>query len=129
MNKIEQLYQEKEQVGIAKVSKCTISEEMARFENTRYLFQENGRIMQISAGTYARLIVDGTLMMSDTDMEQRTNRDFIENAKGDVMIAGLGLGLIIYNLKDKIGNNIVRTITVYEKYQDVIDLILPKFAQ
>lgn len=127
MNKIEQLYQEKEQVGIAEVSKCTISEEMARFENTRYLFQENGRIMQVSAGTYARLIVGGTLMMSDTDMEQRTNRDFVENAKGDVMIAGLGLGLIIYNLKDKIDKNIVRTITVYEKYQDVIDLILPKF--
>lgn len=126
MEKVEHLYSENEQLGIAHVSKCTLTPKMCEFENLRHAMHGQP-MMYVSAGTYARLSVDGTLMMSDTDMEQRTNRDFIKNAKGDVMIAGLGLGLIIYNLKDKIDKNIVRTITVYEKYQDVIDLILPKF--
>lgn len=43
------------------------------------------------------------------------------------MIAGLGIGLILDNLRDKIKSKEVTSITIYEKYQDVIDLVYPKF--
>lgn len=74
------------------------------------------------AGTYTRLIVNGQLYMSDTPMEKRTNVEFVIKATGDVLIAGLGLGLIVHPLAAKPD---VTSITIIEKYQDVIDLIAP----
>ena len=73
MEKVEQLYSENEQLGVARVSKCTLTPEMCKFENIRHAMHGQC-MMYVSAGTYARLSVDGVLMMSDTDMEQRTNR-------------------------------------------------------
>ncbi len=75
-------------------------------------------------GKYIRLSVDKVLMMSDTDMEKDSNRDFCNAANGDVLIAGLGIGLIVYNILSKPE---VTHITIIEKYQDVIDLIAPYF--
>ena len=79
--------------------------------------------MHMREGEYVKLIVNGELMMSDTYMERETNREFIRNAHGRVMIAGLGIGLILENLRDKVADGIVTSIVVYEKYQDVIDLV------
>lgn len=90
-------------------------------------FSGNGALTRISAGDYVKLYVNGTLMMSDTPMEKRTNTDFIDNAHGDVMIAGLGIGLILHNLEEKVKTGEVTSITVYEKYQDVIDLVSPYY--
>lgn len=76
----------------------------------------------IAPGTYVRLMVGGRLLMSDTAMEQRTNAGVVACAKGDVLIAGLGIGLIIVPM---LRNPAVKSITVIEKYQDVVDLVLP----
>lgn len=75
-------------------------------------------------GKYVRLVVDGTLMMSDTIMEKQSNEDFVRNANGDVLIAGLGIGMILYNILDK---KEINSITIIEKYQDVIDIVSPYF--
>lgn len=77
----------------------------------------------IPSGEYIRLIVDGCLMMSDTPMEKRTSSNFMLNAKGDVLICGLGIGLVIMPL---LNNKEIKSITVIEKYQDVIDCVLPQ---
>lgn len=77
----------------------------------------------ISPGSYARLKVGSTTMMSDTPMEQRTNLDFIHNAHGDVLIGGLGIGLIILAIQD---NPEVSSITVLEANQNVIDAVKPQ---
>lgn len=69
---------------------------------------------------YARLKIDGETMMSETPMEQRTNSTFVIDAHGDVLIGGLGLGMIIMAIQNK---EDVRSITVLEKSQDVIDAI------
>lgn len=61
-----------------------------------------------------------SVMMSNTPMEKRTNRQFILNANGDVFIAGLGIGLIVLPIQDKIE---VNSITILEKNQEVIDLV------
>ena len=74
----------------------------------------------ISEGKFARLLVNGHVMMSETPMEHRTNREFVWEAHGDVLVGGLGLGMILLAVQDK---EKVRSITVIEKNQDVIDAV------
>ena len=73
-------------------------------------------------GRYAVLRVGRTLMMSDTLLERRSNREVVINSRGDVLIAGLGLGMILHPI---LARAEVRSVTVIEKYQDVIDLVRP----
>ena len=47
----------------------------------------------VPPGRYARLFVNGTMFMSDTPMERNTNYAVVRNAHGNVLIAGLGIGL------------------------------------
>lgn len=80
--------------------------------------------MRYYDGKYIRLAVNGELMMTDTDMEKNSNMGFVNAANGEVLVAGLGIGLIIYNA---LNNPCVKHITIIEKYQDVIDLVSPYF--
>jgi len=78
----------------------------------------------ISSGTYIRLInkndrLSGCIM-SNTPMEKRTNYKILEKANGDVFIAGLGIGLIVLPIQEK---NDVKSITILEKHQDIIELV------
>jgi spermidine synthase len=73
-------------------------------------------------GKYARLLVDNHLVMSDTSMERYSNVEFLRHAHGNVLVAGLGLGMILH---PALAKPEVAHITVIEKYQDVIDLIAP----
>lgn len=93
-------------VGCHKLTKFTIEKAM-----TRYM---------ISPGTYIKLTHNGEVVMSNTDMEQITNVDFCIRAHGDVLIGGLGIGMILLAIQDRPE---VKSITVLEKYQDVIDLV------
>jgi len=77
----------------------------------------------IDAGTYARLYVGKTLMMTDTRNEQRTNTEVVRRAQGDVFIAGLGLGMILVPILAK---EAVKSVTVIEKYQHVVTLVAPQ---
>lgn len=118
---------ETKNLGIATLRSFSISDEESKVYNLRSLFNGNGGFDYVTAGQYVKLSVNNILMMSDTDMEKRTNYEFISNAKGDVMIAGLGIGLILHNLEKKVKTGEVKSITIYEKYQDVIDLITPYY--
>ena len=80
----------------------------------------------IPTGDYIRLIVKGETMMSNTPMEKRTSMEFMINAYGDVLICGLGIGLVIMPLLE---DEKIKSITVIEKYQDVIDCILPQIKE
>lgn len=84
--------------------------------------QDNFRALLdgIIPGEYIRLIHNGECVMSDTSMEQRTNMDFCCHAHGDIIIGGLGIGMIIMAIQDKPE---VESITVIEKHQEVIDLV------
>lgn len=117
------LYEEKEEQGLAKITRFEFKNENNPLYNLRAVL-DGGRMMRMYEGHYTRLVVDGKMMMSDTAMERWSNRDFVKSANGRVFIAGLGLGLIIQPLLDK---EIVTEIIVVEKYQDVIDLVQPKF--
>lgn len=72
---------------------------------------------------YVRLVKKGEgIMMSDTPMERRTNLDFISKANGDVLIFGLGLGLIIIPL---LQDEEIKSVTVVELHQELIDVVHP----
>ena len=72
---------------------------------------------------YARLWLNGKIMMSDAPMEHRTNSDFVCSAHGDVLIGGLGLGMIVLAIQDE---SKVSSITVIEKSPNVIAAIRPQ---
>jgi spermidine synthase len=71
-------------------------------------------------GKIAILRVNGRTMMSDTFTEHMTNWEIVREARGKVLIAGLGLGMILHPILKK---KEVQSVTVVEKYQDVIDLV------
>jgi SAM-dependent methyltransferase len=75
---------------------------------------------EIPAGTYTRLLGNGTVMMSDTPSEMRDHRLFIVWAEGKILIAGLGIGFV---LNEVAKNEKVSSVTVIEKSQEVIDLV------
>ena len=50
----------------------------------------------------------------------KDNEEFIKKSNGDVLIGGLGLGLIVINIQDK---EDINSITIIEKSKEVIELI------
>ena len=74
-----------------------------------------------------RLCVDGQLMMTNTPAEMDTNMEFIYNAKGDILIGGLGIGMLLSELDKR--NKEYTSITVIEKSSDVIKLVAPYFPK
>jgi spermidine synthase len=109
------------------INSFVLTEEKIRFEEIR-----NYRNSWLTRGLkadfpYVRLIKNGDgVMMSDTPMERNTNKEFIQKANGDVIIFGLGLGLVIIPLLKKEN---VTSILVVELYQDLIDLVEPILKQ
>ena len=80
--------------------------------------------MPLEERTYTRLLVNGDLMMTDVDFEQRTNTLVVSRARGDVLIAGLGIGMILVPILQK---REVNSVTVVEKERDVIACVAPRF--
>ena len=83
---------------------------------------DNSRVISdgIVPGTYVRLIHNGECVMSEEDAGKHTNKKFCSKAHGDIIIGGLGIGMIVMAIQDKPE---VNTITVIEKNQEVIDLV------
>lgn len=61
-------------------------------------------------------------MMSSHEFEIVTNQKFLDNAKGDVLIFGLGLGLIVHPL---LQDKSIKSITIVEIDDGLIDLVFP----
>lgn len=82
--------------------------------------------LPLEAGPIAQLYVDGQLMMSDGLHEKQTNEEFVRQARGDVLVVGLGIGMVLVPILRKPD---VRTVTVLEKSRDVIDLVWPQLEK
>jgi len=102
--------------GNWKVSTIEVTEVQAQLHNCNC----HGR--PVDAGTYKSLSRNGYVIMSNTPMEIYDHLEFIYQAKGDVLINGLGLAMCIFGILEKPE---VQSITVIEKEQDVIDLVAP----
>lgn len=73
-------------------------------------------------GTVAILRVNGKTMMSDTRHERLTNWEICHKARGNVLVAGLGIGMILHAIIPK---DEVQSVVVVENELDVITLISP----
>lgn len=62
-------------------------------------------------------------IMNNTDSEKANNLEIIHKARGDVLIAGLGIGLIVIPIMNK--ENVI-SIDIVEKYKEIIELIKPQ---
>ena len=110
--------------GKWKVEKFTVSEEDAKFQNMRAMFSFGDRGCPIDPGTYTRLMRNGTLVMSDSPAEISDHLWFMQDAIGNVLLNGLGLGVALNGvlLKEE-----VKRVIVNEISKDVIQLIGPHF--
>lgn len=109
--------------GKAKVTHFTIDQKAYDLMSLRFAITR-GRERPTSMGDYCRLTIDGQVVMSDTDMEKDTNYSVVNQARGNVLIAGLGIGMILVPI---LKNPKVKKVTVVELHQDVIDLVAPSF--
>ena len=74
--------------------------------------------------TFTRLKRGGTLVMSDTPAEQMDHYEIIYKAKGNVLLAGLGIGMVLDAVAKK---DEVTHVTVVEVAKEVIDLVWPHY--
>lgn len=95
--------------------------EVRHFDITEKTWQGFGTELT-APGRYASLHVNGVTVMSDTDMELRTNLGAVMDARGDVLIGGLGLGMITLPIVFKPE---VKSVTVVEINEDVLGLVWP----
>lgn len=77
-------------------------------------------------GTYTRLKHHGAVIMSDTPAEIRDHLHAIRQAKGNVLINGLGLGVVLQACLMKTE---VQDVIVIELSQDVINLVAPHYKE
>ena len=107
--------------GKWKIERFTVSDEDASLERIRSIF-DGGR--GVPAGTYTRLMRGGTVVMSDTPDEIRDHLDAIREARGHVLVNGLGLGVVLQAALRKAE---VENLTVVEQSPDVIALVAPHY--
>jgi hypothetical protein len=82
---------------------------------------------QSRAGTYTRLKKGNEVFMTDLYDEWWTQRIAIEQARmrgGDVLITGLGLGLVVASILEPPGARVERVVVI-ERSADVIGLVAP----
>lgn len=79
----------------------------------------------VPEGTYVGLFCNNSLIMSNTPDEIRDSWEFERNAKGAVLIHGLGLGVVLSRI---LINPAVKSVLVVEIDQDLIDLVGPHYT-
>lgn len=78
----------------------------------------------VPPGRYTRLTRNGKVIMSDTPDEKRDHMWFAQRARGNVLINGLGLGMVLGAILRKLE---VSSVTIIENSPDVIRLVAPSY--
>lgn len=97
-----------------RIRKFTVSE----CESMLSMIRDGNRY--VPAGVYTKLVRGKTVVMSDTPSEIIDHLQFIHSAHGNVLVAGLGLGMVIQALLRK---ETVTHVTVVELSIDVINMV------
>lgn len=104
----------------------TISEDAAHLAVTMATFSRDYLGRHIFAGDFCKLTHSGKVIMSDTGGERYSNTEIVKVAQGNVLIAGLGLGMVLCAILPKTE---VKTVTAVEISYDVCTLVLPHIAK
>ncbi len=105
------------EAGSWKVKCYTVTADNEKLQRIRAIFN-GGRY--VPAGTYTQLTRNGSLVMSDTPDEIRDHWSFICKASGNVLINGLGLGMVLQAILNK---SEVDKATVIEISPEVVALV------
>ena len=108
------------------VDTMELTEEDVAIENIRASFKIGSRT--ICAGKYKRLKRNGKCIMSNTPAEIKDHLGFIfrcQDKGGRILINGLGPGVCLTKILEF---DNVKSVTVIEKSQDVINLVGPSFS-
>lgn len=81
--------------GIWRVERFTVTEDDVKLHNLRCVFQPGMGRRTMSAGTYTKLMRGGCLIMSDTDAEKHDHYWAVREAKGIILLNGLGIGMVL----------------------------------
>lgn len=76
-------------------------------------------------GVFTRLCFKDTVIMTDTPSEMEDHKRVVEIARGNVLICGLGLGMVLQAILEKPE---VDSIIVIEKSSEVIELVGPYYT-
>lgn len=76
-------------------------------------------------GVYTRLRRGSTVVMSDTHAERRDHAPVVLRASGDVLVTGLGIGMVTAAL---LARPAVRRVAVVERSAEVLTLVGPTLA-
>jgi hypothetical protein len=76
----------------------------------------------LPAGDYTVLAIGGAYSMCDAPFTLRNYVPFVEAARGDILLTGLGLGCLVQGL---LARPAVRSVTVLEIEAGVLDLVGP----
>lgn len=108
------------------VERFDVSKQEAEIHELTCMFGSGGMSAgrHVLPGTYTRLVCRSSIIMSDTPAEIRDHLRFIGTSHGRVLITGLGLGMVAQAC---LRRREVKTVTVIEKEQDVIDLVAPHY--
>lgn len=109
--------------GKWKVARFTVDADAAKLERLRSMFSSS-RGRGVPEGTYTRLMRGGHVVMSDTPDEIDDHRVAIRLARGNVLINGLGLGMVLQACLNKTE---VERVTVVEYSADVLALVAPHY--
>lgn len=107
-------------VGDWEIMRFEVSEEEARFHNLRCAIKGSRRV--IKAGEYTKLTYRNFTVMSDTPSEIMDHIFFMHRARGDILINGLGLGVVAEGL---MLSPDVKHLTIIEISSEVIQLVGP----
>jgi len=109
------------QVGDWAVETFRVSYDEAKWHQLTMLFNGAGS-RGIFPGTYTRLTHNQRVVMSDTPAEIKDHLEIIRMAEGQVLLNGLGLGLVLRAclLKSEVDH-----VTVIEIAPEVIELVEP----
>lgn len=108
------------QSGNWRVDKFSVNKDEAKHYNAMSSFNFSTRGTFIQPGTYTRLMRKEKTIMSDTPSEVRDHLEMIGKAEGNVLVAGLGLGMVAQACLEK---DSVDKVTVIELSPDVINLV------
>ena len=118
--------------GSWSVSTFKVSKEDEDWGRVRSVASSSERGRYVPAGTYKALKRGDRVIMSNTPDEIRDHRFFLHAARGKVLINGLGLGVAlkaILNKVDETGKPAVESVVVVELSEDVLKLVQPTYAK
>jgi hypothetical protein len=107
--------------GKWRVERFYIGRDESEFGYNKYIYSEGGRGFA-PVGWYTKLTRSGQIIMSDTPDEIRDHLPFIQMSRGDVLVTGLGLGMVAEQLLKR---DEVSTVTIIEQSRDVWRLVAP----